>query len=153
MKLKRFNEMNYFFEYNNSSYKINYNDKPYEIYGMLGYGIEFRENKPANNKVIGDAALSIENPTFKDINTGDDVLIELKQDEMYLIGIKVKDKFIGKGIGKIFLNMIFDEFKISKLYFYSVNHPYWDRIATKLDGLSCNGGDVYTLTKEQISFK
>jgi len=55
----------------------------------------------------------------------------------------------------LFLNKIFDEFKINKLYLpSSEDHPVWNKIATKTDiTINITGKEltIFTLTKKQLN--
>lgn len=76
----------------------------------------------------------------------------MEEGEMFLFGIDTTP--INSGIGRIFLNKIFDYFNLSKIYLpSSENHPVWNKIATKTDSIITMGGKdsvIYTLTKNQL---
>lgn len=79
--------------------------------------------------------------------------LDLGEGEMFLFGIETTPN--NSGIGRIFLNKIFDYFKLNKLYLpSSEDHPVWNKIATKTDKIITMGSNdsvIYTLTKNQLN--
>jgi hypothetical protein len=77
---------------------------------------------------------------------------KMNDDELLLFGIDTTPS--NSGVGKLFLNKIFDEFKLSKIYLpSSEDHPVWNKIATKTDitiEMGSKESRIYTLTKEQL---
>ena len=92
--------------------------------------------------------IDVESDILDAYDRNGEVNIELKDNEMYLGGIKVEP--IGKKIGQLFLKELFDYFKVDKFYLSSYNHPYWPKIATDT-GLGTSGGcTLYTITRDQL---
>jgi len=88
-----------------------------------------------------------------DNNSTINIPFQMTDKEMFLFGIETNPN--NSGIGKLFLNRIFDEFKIDKIYLPSTNnHPVWNKIATKTD-INIEMGNkesaIYTLTKNQLN--
>lgn len=82
----------------------------------------------------------------------DDIKL-LKKNEMFLFGINTTPT--NSGVGRLFLNRIFDEFNLNMIYIpSSEGHPVWNKIATKTD-LTITMGNVkstiFTLTKKQLN--
>ena len=125
--LKKFNENN--------------NNGLYVYKGQYGWACKFK------NLLGKGRALIIDNDTpFRSP-------VELKEGELFLFGIETKPS--NKGIGKIFLNQIFDYFDIDKLYLPSdSDHPVWNKIATKTDitvEMGSKTSTIFSLTKEQLN--
>jgi len=83
----------------------------------------------------------------------DDIKLPMKDDEMFLFGIDTTPT--NSGVGRLFLNRIFDEFNLNMIYIpSSEGHPVWKKIATKTD-LTITMGNVestiFTLTKNQLN--
>jgi hypothetical protein len=83
------------------------------------------------------------------------VKLPMKNNEMFLFGIDTKPT--NSGVGRLFLNRIFDEFKLNMLYIPSSDeHPVWNKIASKTDLTIDMGGlesTIFTLTKNQLNIK
>jgi hypothetical protein len=79
--------------------------------------------------------------------------LDLGEGEMFLFGIETTPN--NSGVGRLFLNKIFDYFKLSKIYLPSSDdHPVWNKIATKTDNIITMGSKdsvIYTLTKKQLN--
>lgn len=79
--------------------------------------------------------------------------ITMEEGELFLFGIETTPS--NSGVGKIFLNKIFDYFKLGKIYLpSSEDHPVWNKIATKTDKIITMGSKdsvIYTLTKNQLN--
>jgi len=111
-------------------------------YGEIEYSCEFRCELGKGYAVLSDTKV------VDAYDRNGEVNIELKDNEMYLGGIKVEP--IGKKIGQLFLKELFDYFKVDKFYLSSYNHPYWPKIATDT-GLGTSGGcTLYTITRDQL---
>jgi hypothetical protein len=86
------------------------------------------------------------------MDNNNSTIIKMDDDEMFLFGIETTPS--NSGVGKLFLNKIFDEFKLSKIYLpSSEDHPVWNKIATKTDitiEMGSKESRIYTLTKEQL---
>lgn len=83
----------------------------------------------------------------------DDINLPMKDDEMFLFGIGTTPT--NSGVGRLFLNRIFDELNLNMIYIpSSEDHPVWNKIATKTD-LTITMGNVestiFTLTKNQLN--
>jgi hypothetical protein len=82
-----------------------------------------------------------------------DIKFPIKSGEIFLFGIETNPT--NSGVGRIFLNKIFDEFNLSKIYLPSCeSHPVWNKIATNT-GLTIEFGGkvstIFSLTKKQLS--
>ena len=79
--------------------------------------------------------------------------ITMEEGELFLFAIETTPN--NSGVGRLFLNKIFDYFKLSKIYLpSSEDHPVWNKIATKTDKIITMGGRdsvIYTLTKNQLN--
>ena len=67
-----------------------------------------------------------------DKTLGENKVIKLNEKIKYIEGIKVFDEYIGKGLGKIFIKLLFEYYKNEEFIFYSVRHPYWGKVAKTL---------------------
>lgn len=82
-------------------------------------------------------------------NTSKVVKIDMNDDEMFLFGIDCTPT--NSGVGRLFINAIFDYFKISKIYLPSnENHPVWNKIATKTN-IKIDELTIFTLTKKKLN--
>ena len=108
--------------------------------GTYGLNCKFKSNIGKGRALLMDNNSTINIP------------VKMNDDEMFLFGIETTPS--NSGVGKLFLNKIFDEFKLNKIYLPSSdNHPVWNKIATKTDITIEMGSKefrIYTLTKEQL---
>lgn len=109
--------------------------------GTYGWNCKFR-----NSVGKGKALLMDNNSTIN-------IPIEMKGDELFLFGIDTTPS--NKGIGKEFLNHIFDYFKLSKIYLPSdEDHPVWNKIATKENipiEMGSKDSTIFSLTRNQLN--
>ena len=104
-----------------------------------GYTCEFRCE-------LGSGSALVLNNNKEGIKIG---YVELKDNEMFIAGIGTKP--MNNGVGKIFINELFDYFKVDKFYLTSSSeHPVWNKIATKI-GPSGGYGSLYSITKDQLA--
>jgi len=75
--------------------------------------------------------------------SGKNEIIKLDEKIKYIEGIKVFDEYIGKGLGKIFIKLLFEYYKNDEFIFYSVRHPYWGKVAKILPYLFYDSNKDY----------
>jgi hypothetical protein len=73
--------------------------------------------------------------------------------QLYLIGISVRQPYVGKGIGRIFLQMLFEHYNCDKMLLDCIiKHPVWEKYAEKLN-LNKGGNGCYILHKDSYYVK
>lgn len=117
------------------------NENLYVYKDTYGWGCKFKNSLGKGRALIMDNDSPFKSP------------VELKEGEMFLFGIETTPS--NKGIGKIFLNQIFDYFNIDKIYLPSdSDHPVWNKIATKTDitvEMGSKDSTIFSLTKDQLN--
>ena len=105
--------------------------------------------KVGNKRSLAHAFLNFEDISVLDTQTGGQKTLEFDDKNIYIPVIKVENRYVGKGIGRIFLKLLFEKLGNDKFTFYSINHPYWGRIAHRLPYTTFSGkGQYYFITKE-----
>ena len=105
--------------------------------------------KIGNKRSLAHAFLNFEDISVLNSQTGGQKTLSFDEKDIYIPTIKVENRYVGKGVGRIFLKLLFEKFGNNKFTFYSINHPYWRKIAHQLPYTTFDGkGQYYFITKE-----
>ena len=105
--------------------------------------------KVGNKRRLAHAFLSYDDVSVLNSTTGGQKTLTFDEKNIYIPTIKVEKRYVGKGVGRIFLKLLFEKFGNDKFTFYSINHPYWKKVAHQLPYTTFVGiGQYYSITKE-----